>query len=170
MFKRMMQRFRDMRALSSLLQAAERHSQIRSEGNKPSTEHFVLASIESRDGAAKEVFQRLGLNAADFEDALREQYKNSLNSIGIEVDDDSLRASDDSPNSKTITLPEVTESGSELLRIMSQQNQGKAFSGADVLRAINRVPPGPAHRALAIMGTTADKVADAANEYICKYV
>ncbi len=168
MFKRMIQRFRDMRALSSLMQAADRHSQKRSEGNKPSTEHFVLAAIESRDGDAKEVFQRLGLDAADFEDALREQYKNSLNSIGIEVDDDSLRVSDESINSNAIELPQVTESGSELLRIMSQQNQGKAFSGADVLRAINSVPPGPAHRAFAIMGTTADKVAVAANEHMCK--
>ena len=90
MFKRIVQRFRDMRALSSLIQAAERHSKIRSEGNKPSAEHFVLAAIESQDGTAREVFQMLGLDAADFEDALREQYKNSLNSIGIVVDDASL--------------------------------------------------------------------------------
>ena len=152
MFKRMIQRFRDMRALSSLIQAADRHSLKRNEGSKPSTEHFVLAAIESRDGDAKEVFQRLGLDAAGFEDALREQYKNSLNSIGIEVDDDSLRVSNNSTNSNAIELPQVTESGRELLRIMSQQNQGKAFSGADVLRAINSVPPGPAHRAFAIIG------------------
>ena len=166
MFKRMMQRFRDMRALSSLIQAAERHSQKRSEGNKPSTEHFVLAAIESKDGAAKEVFQSLGLDAADFEDALREQYKNSLIKIGIEVDDDALRVSDDSTHSNAIALPQVTESGRELLHIMSQQNQGKAFSGADVLRAINSVPPGPAHRAFVIMGTTAEKISVSANEYI----
>lgn len=166
MFNRIIQRFRDMRALSSLMQAAERHSQVRNEGNKPSAEHFILAAIDSRDGAAKQVFQKLGLNSVDFEDALREQYKNSLNSIGIEVDDASLRVSEDSTNSNGLTLPQVTESGSELLRNMAQENRGRAFSGADVLLAIDSVSPGPAHRAFTIMGTSAEKVAVAAKEYL----
>ncbi len=112
------------------------------------------------------MFQQLGIDAADFEDALREQYKNSLNAIGIDVDDASLRVSDDSTISKGTGLPQVTESGSELLRNMSQQNQGRAFSGADVLRAVDSVSPGPAHRAFTIMGTTAEKVAVAAEEYL----
>lgn len=145
-----------------LVQAAERHSLNRTEGNKPGTEHFVLAAIESKDGAAKEVFRRLGLDADDFEDALREQYKNSLKSIGIEIDNESLRVSDDSTPSDALALPRVTESGRELLRVMSQQNRGRAFSGADVLRALNKEPEGPAHRALVIMGTTADKIVVAA--------
>ena len=52
MFKRVMQRLRDMKALSSLMQSAERHARNRGEGDKPSAEHFVLAAIESQDGAA----------------------------------------------------------------------------------------------------------------------
>lgn len=168
MFKRITQRFQDMRALSILVQAAEHVSQKRNEGNKPSAEHFVLAAIESQDGAARSVFQKLGIDAANFEEALREQYKNSLNAIGIDVDDASLRVSDDSTDLKSTGLPQATESGSELLRNMSQQNQGRAFSGADVLRAIDSVSPGPAHRAFTIMGTTAEKVAAAAEEYLRK--
>lgn len=166
MFKRITQRLQDMKALSSLIQAAEHHSQKRNEGNKPGAEHFVLAAIESEDGAAREVFEREGLDAVDFADALREQYKESLNSIGIRIDDDSLRVSDDSAYSNAMALPQLTESGSELLRIMSRQNQGREFSGADVLCAINSVPSGPAHRAFAIMGTSADKISVAANEYV----
>ena len=64
MFKRISQRFQDMRALSILVQAAEHVSQKRNEGNKPSAEHFVLAAIESQDGTARAVFQQLGIDAA----------------------------------------------------------------------------------------------------------
>ena len=166
MFNRLMQRFRDMRALSSLMQAADRHSQARNEGSKPSVEHFVLAAIDAEDGAATEVFKRLGLDAADFAEALRGQYKNSLTSIGIEVDDASLRISDEATNSNGKGLPQVTESGRNLLEIMAQQNQGRPFSGADVLLAIDSVTPGPTHRSFTIMGTSAEKVAAAARKYL----
>ena len=162
MLKRMIQRFRDMTALSALMQSAERHSQTRGEGRKPAAEHFVLAAIESPDGAAKDVFLKLGLRPADFADALREQYKNTLTAIGIDVSDAAFRVSGDAPNSKGTELPQVTESGSQLLRSMSEQNKGQAFSSADVLRAIDSVPSGPVHRAFRIMGTTAEKVAEAA--------
>ena len=164
MFKRITQRFRDMKALSALMHSAEQHSRKRSQGDKPSAEHFVLAAIDSEDGDARQVFKRLGLDATDFDGALREQYKNTLNAIGIDVDDDTLQTSENAsqPESRIYT---ATESGTELLRNMAQQKTVNAFSSADVLRAIDSVPTGPAHRAFIIMGTSAEEITVAANSY-----
>lgn len=153
-----------MRALSSLMQSAEQHSRKRSQGDKPSAEHFVLAAIDSEDGAATEIFKRLGLNATDFDTALREQYKNTLSAIGIDVDDDTLQASEDASQRES-RIYAATESGTELLRIMAHQKTGNVFSSADVLRAIDSVSTGPAHRAFIIMGTTAKEIAVTANSY-----
>lgn len=82
MLSRIRQRIADMRTISALCQAAERHANADGQ-EAPGAEHFMLAALELPDGSARNAFRRLGADPESFRDAVAQQYGAALQSIGL---------------------------------------------------------------------------------------
>lgn len=84
MFRRLMQRIRDIRTISGLCRAAERHANADGQ-REPGSEHFILAALDLPDGTARKAFARLGVDPDGFGLAIARQYDDALRNIGIEL-------------------------------------------------------------------------------------
>ncbi len=84
MLRRLRQRLHDMKTIKTLFLNAERHANT--EGQQtPGVEHFILAALELPDGSARKAFERVGANPEDFKDAIAQQYRDALKSVGIDT-------------------------------------------------------------------------------------
>lgn len=85
MFKRLLLRFRDMKTLAKLIPGAEEEAKAMGE-QKPGAEHFVLSALKLEDGTAIRVFSKFGIDSKKFQNAIKAQYDEALNSIGMKRD------------------------------------------------------------------------------------
>ena len=86
MFNRLKQRFADMGTIKALCEAAELAAN-KEHQPKPGAEHFVLAALALPDGSAARVFNRLGISAEAFREALGGVHRLALSDAGVGRDE-----------------------------------------------------------------------------------
>jgi hypothetical protein len=82
MFNKLTRTMKDMETISALCIVAERIANAEQQ-RAVAAEHFVLAALELPDGSARRVFDRLGLTAEAFREALRQRHRAALAAAGV---------------------------------------------------------------------------------------
>lgn len=164
MFKRIRQRLKDMRVMTVLCQAAERHAHAG--GHKePGAEHFVLAALELPDGTARRAFERIEVDPGGFRNAIAEQYQEALRNAGIDLPLHLTTDDDTTPRAPGAGLYEAQPSGKALVQQLVAQRKSDLdvpLLGAHVVIAAIAARHGVAVRALRVMGIDFQRLADAA--------
>ena len=163
MFQRMRQRMADMRTITALCAAAERHANADGQTD-PGAEHFMLAALELPDGTAHNAFRRLGADSTRFRDAVAQQYSDALETIG-------LRAviPPPSPVGRNPGLYHARASAEILVKQLSAWPRASAkerLTGAHVIAVAAAGKQGVAVRALRSMGVDLVALGDAARAEI----
>jgi len=73
-----------MGTITALCEGAERHARDNGE-ETPGAEHFLLSALDLSDGTARNVFNRIGADPDKFGEAIKKQYHDALNRIGIDA-------------------------------------------------------------------------------------
>ena len=168
MLKRMIQAARDAGTLATLCEIAE--AIARNEGHEaPAAEHFVEAALDLPDGAARRVFERLGLDGTGFKAALVADERAALSRVGVGgvVIEQALGASGSLPPASG--LYEAAPSGQAVVQELARLRQRGVtapLDGAQVLKVVAEMGHGRAVRALRAMGAEPDAVVAAANAEI----
>ncbi|MES2263383.1 MAG: Clp protease N-terminal domain-containing protein [Pseudomonadota bacterium] len=167
MFRRLIQRFNDMRTIKTLCENAERHANADGQ-QEPGSEHFILAALELPDGSARKAFERIGADPSRFRGAIAQQYGDALKSIGVESA--SLDALD--KGAAVPPKPGLYKAKSSVQAVMQQlaawpkARAEEALTGAHVIAVIAAVQQGVAARALKKMGVDLQALTDAARAEI----
>ena len=163
MLAKIKQRLKDMGTLRQLLEKAE--SCARAEGAaEPGSEHLVMAALTLADGTARGAFRRVGADPAKFAPSVTQQYADALARIGIDVGTH-LIASPDLPERPQ--SPGVFRSKPSAQTLMATLARDRPFGdtkpllGADIVLAALSNDIGAVARALAVMGITPHRLADA---------
>ena len=77
-------RLKDMATVKNLCLKAEEYAHKNGE-DKPGAEHFLLSAFDLPDGTARRVFETAGANPDEFEKAVKHQYSEALDSVGIDT-------------------------------------------------------------------------------------
>jgi ATP-dependent Clp protease ATP-binding subunit ClpA len=83
-FSSIKQRFKDMKTISALCSTAEFCANAVGQ-QEPGAEHFLLAALSLPDGSARRAFERIGANPQQFSAAIEQQYREALQSIGLDA-------------------------------------------------------------------------------------
>mgnify|MGYP003379411546 CR=1 FL=1 len=154
MLGKLKQRFSDMQTITSLCQAAEKHAHADSE-KEPGAEHFILAALELPDGTARQAFQRIHADPAQFHNAITQQYHDALHDAGIGF------SSNNSPLDHPVNLASnpgvyrTKASGRALMQKLTtikKETPGKPLLSAHIVLAALSAQYGVALRALRRMG------------------
>jgi ATP-dependent Clp protease ATP-binding subunit ClpA len=143
----------DMKNISVLCLDAERHAHSNGE-EKPGAEHFLLAALELPDGSAKRVFDRLDIDPAGINQAIKNQHIDALHNTGL--DDESIveNLNCTEITNQKLKLYDTTPSGQAVLQSLYQLNKKRKtpLIGAHVLEVIASMKYGIAARTLTAMG------------------
>lgn len=167
MFRKLQQRFRDMKTIKQLCEQAEQHA--RDSGQKEAgAEHFVLAALDLPDGTASAAFARLGVNGRQFKEAIVQQAADALQGIGVQVDNSALPGTQSLDTPAPGTVYQAQASGQSLMRALAAQDKPAdvALLGAHILLAACSAQYGVAIRAMRAMGVEPDGLAAAAEAEI----
>lgn len=152
MIKKLRDKFANMRGIADLCSLAE--AIARNSGEvEPAAEHFLLASLEMKDGSAAQALSGFGVDRAALADAISEQHAAALDAAGISkehvVEGEAVAGS-----SGTI-LFRASASGQQLMQILSQQasrRKAAGFRSAHVLEAAAAMRHGVVPRVLKKLG------------------
>ena len=150
MFKRILLRFRDMRTVTTLIDGADKQASLLGE-DKPGAEHFVLSALKLEDGTAKRTFERLGVDSIKFQHAVKQQYSEALDSIGIKHTTIDFEPD---PIESTKLFQESQASGQDLMKklfALKQQDKQHPLLGAHVLCVAANMEYGVTSRAFRVM-------------------
>lgn len=167
MFRRLKQRFADMRTMTSLCQGAERLANADGQ-QEAGAEHFILAALELPDGTARASFLRAGADPARFRDALAQQYADALESVGIAAGA-LARAGGAPPAPPRKGLYRAKASAQALLQELADWKKSSATEpllGAHVVAVGAAAQHGVAARALRRMGVDLQALVTAARTEI----
>lgn len=167
MFRKLQQRFRDMKTIKQLCEQAEQHA--RDSGQKEAgAEHLVLAALDLPDGTASAAFARLGVNGRQYKEAIAQQAADALQGIGVQVDSSALPGTQPLAATATGMLYQAQASAQSLMRALAAQNKPAdvALLGAHILLAACSAQYGVAIRAMRAMGVEPTRLATAAQAEI----
>ena len=154
MLRKLTQTLQDMGTIKTLCEAAERIANGEHQA-APGAEHFVLAALELPDGSAARVFVRLGLDAAAFLKALRDEHRASLRAAGASSERDVP------PLPRPKALYNAAPSGEAVLKglaALRKRGVSGRLIGVHVLEVIWAMQHGPSARAFARLGRDAPTV------------
>ncbi len=163
MFKRVRLRLRDMKTISKLITGADKHANSFGE-EKPGAEHFVLSALNLPDGSASRVFQKFGIDSDKFREAIKEQYRIALTSVGI---DPQVVEIDPEPFQSEKIFKSSQPSGVELMKslhALKEQDKDRPLSGAHVIAVVASQEFGVTARALKVLGVDRDDLSNALRE------
>jgi len=163
MFNRTRLRFRDMKTIKMLIAGADEQAHGSGE-DKPGAEHYLLSAFNLSDGSARRVFERSGADPDKFRDAIEEQYRDALSSVGI--DDDAIDA-DAELITSTKVLHNSKPSGQAVMKALyalKQEDKDRPLLGAHVVAVVAGMEYGVAVRALRAMGVDQACLANAVRE------
>jgi len=163
MFNRIRLRFQDIKTISKLISGADEQAHINGD-EMPGAEHFLLSAFKLPDGSARRVFERAGADPDDFHDAIRKQYNDALNSIGI---DEISMESDPEPVNSTKTFHNAKPSGQAVMKALyalKQDDKDIPLLGAHVVGVVADMEHGVAARALRAMGVDQTHITKAVKE------
>ena len=138
MFRQLQHRFQSMRTLSRLCTGAEAHARASGQA-APGAEHFLLAAIDLPDGSARRALESVGVAPAAVRDAIEQQYRDALRSVGLDAT---------LPQAPALAPPapglyRAQPSGQEVMQTLarSRKSQGGPLLGAHVVAAVATMPP-----------------------------
>lgn len=154
MLKKLTQTFRDMGTIKALCETAERIATAEHQ-TAPGAEHFVLAAQELPDGSAARVFDKLGLGAESFHEALREVHRAALAAAG--VGEAQVRDSEQSvpPLQQSGDIYRAAPSGQAVLQgLAALRKRGVTgpLIGVHVLEIVVAMQHGPTAQAFSLLG------------------
>lgn len=145
MFNALRQNFSNARVLAELCKAAE--SEARRDGQTaPGAEHFVLAALSLPDGRARRVWSEFAATEEQLREAIAEQYKKPLQTLGLAV---SVESTPLARRSKA-RLYRAAPSGQGLVQTLSDDR--RPLTSDRVLVAALERSHGVFPRALKLMG------------------
>jgi len=151
MFKRMKLRFRDIRTIGKLIPGADEEAHMMGE-EEPGAEHFLLSALKLPDGTAQKVFERVGASPEQFKVAIKKQYSDALNAIGI---DTNIMEYDPEPITTSRVLHNAQPSGQAVMKALyalKSHDKDRPLLGAHVVDIVARMEHGVAARAFKAMG------------------
>lgn len=163
MFKRLRLRFSDMKTIAKLIPGADEQARAMGE-EKPGAEHFVLSALNLEDGTAMRVFSKLGVDSKKFKNAIKDQYHEALDSIGIHSESTSIEP--DSVPSNKIFL-ESQPSGENLMKLLvtlKKEDKQRPLTGAHVLIVAASAQYGVVPRALKSLNIDKELLVNLARE------
>lgn len=163
MFKRILLRFRDIKTIGKLIPGADEIANMMGK-EKPGAEHFVLSALNLEDGTAKRIFDRFGIDAKKFQDAIKTQYQEALSTVGISQEAIEI---DPKPISSKKMIKDSQPSGQELMKSLyslKKEDKGRPILGAHVIIVSANIEHGIVPRALKVLGVDRKLLADAAIE------
>lgn len=150
--KKLRDRVSSMREIADLCTRAETIARDSGEVD-PAAEHFLLASLDMKDGSAARSLAEVGLDRAALADAIREQHAAALSAAGIQQEH--VLESEPVVGSSGPNLYRASPSGQQLMQILSQkarQKESGGFRSTDVLEAAAAMRHGVVPRALKKLG------------------
>lgn len=150
-------RLRDMRTINKLIPGADEEARLMGE-EKPGAEHFVLSALSLPDGTAQRVFNSIGANSEQFKQAITQQYKDALTSMGI---DSHVLENESEPLENGSTFPSSKPSGQSVMKklySLKQNDRDRPLLSAHVLLVVAGMEHGVAARALNTMGIDRDEL------------
>lgn len=160
MLKKLTQTFKDMGTIKTLCEAAERIANVEHQ-KAPGAEHFVLAALELPDGSAARVFDRLGITAEAFRDALRQGHREALAMAGVDPEQAAGSEQDVPPLPQPAGAYGAAPSGASVLQgLAGMRKRGVSgpLAGVHVLDVVSAMQHGTTMRALARLGRDAQTV------------
>lgn len=146
----------DARLLRALLENAERLA-LESGHERPALEHLLAAALAHSDESAR---RALGLDAAEFVDALRHDDADALRRVGIEPPREPLGAPAPAPR-----VYDGAPSLDETVRLLARSRRGGSrLRTVDILIAALEHPTGAVTRALGRLGVEPARALRAAHE------
>ena len=116
----------------------------------------MLAAIDLPDGSARRALESVGVAPAAVRDAIEQQYRDALRSVGLDAT---------LPQAPALAPPapglyRAQPSGQEVMQKLarSRKSQGGPLLGAHVVAAVATMPHGVAARTLRAMGIDADQL------------
>jgi len=167
MFRKLQQRFRDMKTIRQLCEQAEHHA--RNSGQQEAgAEHFILAALDLPDGTASAAFARLGVDGKLFKQAIAQQAKDALPAVGVQIGSSTMVSTQPLDAAATGLLYQAQASGQSLMQALAAQDKPAniALQGAHVLQAACTAQYGVTIRALRAMGLEPARLAAAAEAEI----
>lgn len=160
MFESIKAKLRDMRTIKQLCEAAEAHS-LSDHQRKPGAEHFLLAALDLSDGTAQLAFKSVGADPATLNQAIEQQYRMALQSIGLSVE----QGVEALPQEEKSGVYDSAASGQEVMQVLASKRRDHApLLGAHVVAIVAAMPSGVAARALRTMNIDPNALRAAAEE------
>lgn len=163
MLKRFLLRLQDMKTIGKLISGADEQAHIAGK-QEPGAEHFVLSALSLEDGTAKRVFQKIGVDADRFRNAINQQYSDALRTIGIS---NVAYDMDQEPVEQNTMLHTSQPSGQALMKSLyaiKSQDKDRPLLGAHVIRVAAELERGIVARAFSVMDIDRGQLAKIAQE------
>lgn len=163
MLARIKRRLKDIGTLRQLLEKAERCA--RAEGTaEPGSEHLVMAALTLADGTARAAFHRVGADPARFAPSVTQQYSNALARLGVDAGTHLISSPGLPEQPQSAGVFKSKPSAQTLMATLARDRPFGAtrpLLGADIVLAALSNDIGTVARALAVMGITPHRLADA---------
>ncbi len=156
-------RIKDMRTLGQLIPGADKEAHKMGE-TKPGAEHFILSTLKLTDGTAANVFKRLGISGEQFKEAIKQQYSDALQAVGInpKILDDAIK-----PVESQSILQHSKASGRAVMQklyALKRKDKDKPLLGAHIIAVVASMEHGVATRAFSVMGINNPELLAAARQ------
>ncbi len=165
---RLVNRLRDIRTLSALLDGADAEAHAEGE-DKSGAEHVMLSALALDEGSARRVFERIGADPHAVRAAIAAQHDEALRTIGIDPLDDATVAMPSGDPQAQRRLYAAAPSAQALIRSvhdLHNERKGSRLLGAHVVLAAAEMEHGTPARALRSMGIDRHALATAARQEI----
>ncbi len=155
--------------INKLIPGADEQAHLMGE-EKPGAEHLLLSALELPDGTAQRIFERIGINPEQFQMALKTQYNDALNAIGI---DSKMMTDAPEPVIFSRVLHDSQPSGKMVMKALyalKSHDKDRPLLGAHVVEVVARMKHGVAARAFKIMGIDQNVILSAVKEELDGYI
>ena len=162
MFKRLRLRLQDMKTISQLISGADQQANLCGK-EEPGAEHFVLSALNLDDGSARRVFTKLGIDAEKFKNAINQQYKDALSSVGIQCTTEI--STEPVENSKLIQSSQP--SGKELIKLLyefKRKDKHRPLLSAHVILVASKMEQGIVARSFNTLQVDSKQLISLVNE------
>ncbi len=176
MIKALIQRWRDIRTLHTLLMQAEQLANAQGV-QLPGAEHLVQSALLLPDGTARQAFVRAGVNPDAYQQAINQQYEDALKNVGIELPS-GLSVSHPMQAIETSKGPYKAQSSANTLiqkmfhEVLAPDRKVRPLVpllGAHVLIAATLAQHSVAVRSMKVMTTDPSTIAQAAKTQVLEY-
>jgi len=157
MFKRLRLRIRDMKTISRLISEADKQAHKNGE-DEPGAEHFLLSALLLSDGTARRVFERVGANPEQFQIAIKKQYSDALDAIGVDA---AIVVEEPEPVTSNRMFHNSKPSGQAVMKSLYElksHDKDTPLLGAHVIDVVAKMKHGVAARSFKAMGIDRESI------------